>query len=85
MATLEIQIDDRTASDLKVLGEMEGKPADSIAAKLLMRAVKLARKRPRFDKEAISKAYAGCEEDEFTLAESCIEHRAQLLRDEDEA
>ena len=85
MAIVQLDIDDRTAAQLEALGQIEGESPHMLASKLLTRAVKLARRRPAVDREALRKAYAECEEDELALAESGIEERAKLLQEEDEA
>lgn len=84
MAIMQLDIDDRVAAQLEALGEMEGESPHALASKLLARAVKLAKRRPSIDPEALKKAYAGCEEEELALAESGAEERARLLEEEDE-
>ncbi len=83
MTTITLAIDEVTEASLQQLSAKEGRQASEYAARLLARAVCAARPRPMFD-SATLKAYA--EEnraEELALADSDLEHRAELLADEE--
>ncbi len=83
MATLMITIDEATETGLQQLSAKEGRQASEYAARLLARAVRAARPRPVFD-PATLKAYAEENQaEELALADSDLEHRAELLADEE--
>ena len=85
MTTITLAIDEATEAGLQQLSAKEGRQASEYAARLLARAVRAARPRPVFD-SAIQKAYA--EEnraEELALAASDLEHRADLVADEERA
>jgi len=82
MATHIITLDEVTEADLQRLSAKEGRQASEYVARLLARAV---RPRSVYD-SAILKAYATENQaEDLALADSDLEHRAQLLTDEDAA
>ena len=84
MTTITLAIDEVTEASLQQLSAKEGRQASEYAARLLARAVRAARPRPVFD-SAMLKAYA--EEnraEELALADSDVEHRAELLANEEQ-
>ena len=54
-----------------------------VAARLLARAIRAARPRPRYDIEAVKALCAEFADEELALAESDLAHRAELLDAED--
>ncbi len=83
MATHTITLDEVTEAGLQRLSAKEGRQASEYAARLLARAVRTARPRPVYD-SAMLKAYAAENQaEELALADSDLEHRAQLLAKED--
>ena len=84
MATHQITLDEATEAGLQRLSAQEGRPASDYAARLLARAVRAARPRPVFD-PAVLRAYAvENASEESALADSDLEHRADLLAAEDQ-
>ena len=83
MAAITIEVDDKTAAGLRVLGISEGKNIDKVSARILAHAVRSAGPRPVYDVEAIRRAAAEFEAEDLALAESDVEHRAELLANED--
>jgi molybdopterin biosynthesis enzyme len=85
MATHTITLDEATEADLQRLSAKEGRQASEYAARLLARAVRAARPRPVFD-SATLKAYAADNAaEEEALADSDLQHRAELLAEEERA
>jgi len=85
MATLTIPLDRRTEERLQELSRSEGEQPTEIAARLLARAVRAARRRPRYDVESIRAANAPFVEEDEAMAESGSRERADLLAQEDTA
>ena len=85
MTTLMIPIDGQAEQSLQEMSARQGIDPVEMASRLLKRAILAARPKPVFDLEVL-KAYA--EEnaaEELALAESDLEHRAELLAHEDRA
>lgn len=85
MTTIQVELDARTENGLRRLVQREGEDVAEVAARLLARAVRMARPRPVFDTEAIRAANAESAEEDALLAEAGIEERAELLAQEDRA
>ena len=82
---LEVELDENAAKSLREMSAPLGIAPAVMAARLIKRALRAARPKIIFDLEVL-KAYAaehGAED--LALAESDLEHRVQLLADEDEA
>lgn len=85
MATLTIPLDPHTEDLLRELSRSEGEQVTHVAARLLARAVRGARPRPRYDAAAIRAANAPFAGEDEALAESGSSERACLLAEEDVA
>lgn len=81
--TLTIALDEGTETALRDLCQSEGAEIDDLASRLLKRAVRAARPRPRYDIEALKARYAEFADEDLALAESDLVHRAELLDAED--
>ena len=82
--TLTIAVDEGTETALRDLCKSQGTEMNVLAARLLARAIRAARPRPQYDIEAIKARYAEFADEDLALAESDLEHRAELLAAEDE-
>ncbi len=85
MTTIHVRVDDRTEAVLRELGERDGSDVQSVAARLLVRAVRSARPRPRIDVDAVRQAYAEAADEDLALADSAPGERLELLVREDTA
>jgi hypothetical protein len=83
VTTIQVELDAQTENGLRRLIQREGEDVADVAARLLARAVRIARPRPVFDTEAIKTANAEFVEEDALLAESGSEERAELLAQED--
>lgn len=83
MTTLTITIDERTEADLQRLSAAESASPSDLASRLLARAVRAARPRPVYDREALKAYAAEYADEEAALADSDPAHRAALLAQED--
>lgn len=83
MTTMAIELDDRTVEGLNRISAQAGDDPARIAARMLSRAVRLARQHPVYDANALRVATREFAADEGALAESDLPHRADLLRAED--
>jgi hypothetical protein len=85
MTTLTVSIDEPTEARLREMSANEGIDLTDLASRLLTKAAESVRSRPVFDIDTLKAYAAEYGEEEEALAESGIEHRAQLLADEDNA
>ena len=83
MTTLTIELDERTARTLSEMSKQEVCEVSGVAARLLARATRAIRPRPTYDSTVLKVAYSGFASEDEALAESDLEHRAQLLAKED--
>ncbi len=83
--TLSITLDERTEAGLRQMSDELGQDEAVVAARLVTRAVLMARPKPVYDTEALKALYTEFEEEDMALAESDAEHRQALLEYEDNA
>ena len=84
MTTVTIPLEGQAEQTLQEMSARQGIDPVEMASRLLKRAIRAARPRPVFDLEVL-KAYS--EEnsaEELALADSDLEHRAELLAHEDQ-
>jgi hypothetical protein len=85
MPTLTVNLDERAEAQLARLSADAGPPTSEAASRLLRHALRDQRPRPAVDREAVRHCAAEFAEEDVALAESDAEHRADLLRAEDDA
>ena len=83
MASLTLELDALTEQGLRQLSQQDGADASEIAARLLARAVRAARRRPVYDIDALIAANAPFADEDLEIAESDAAERAELLAQED--
>lgn len=83
MPAILVPVDETTRKKLEFLSADEGSEVSAVASRILRRAVRGARTRRRFDPEQIALLNREFEAEDIALADSALEHRAEILRSED--
>ena len=83
MPAILVPVDESTRKRLESLSVDEGSEVSIVASRILRRAVRGARIRRKFDPEYIARVNKDFHPEDLALADSDMNHRYQLLHNED--